>query len=508
MPANKKKIAKNAIALYIRMGIMLVVSLYTARVVIKELGVVDYGIYNVVGGVVSMLGFLTGALTHGVQRFFNFYIGRKDEENVNKVFWSSFVIMSAIGLLIIILGETVGLWFVNHKLTIPEDRMFAANWVYQLSLFVTICSLITVPYNAILISHEDFGVFTYISIGSAFCHLGIAFLLGIAGFDKLVFYALLMGLVSLLSLLVYVIICKNRYHSIRLARHNDKQLYKSILSFSGWNILGTSSYVVSTAGVNLIINMFFGPVVNAARGLSFQISAKVDEFINNIQQAMNPQIVQLYAQGDTEGVKALLDDNFRWNFTLYWMIALPLLFEIDYLLGLWLVEVPEYTGIFTSLIILRCLLKCFERPINSANFAVGDMKWINIYSSSTLVVSLLVMVALFYMGRPPYWAFVVDLFYVASCILFFMFKARKSGVFAFRRFLNKVLFPIILVMVISFMVTLLPRIIMESGITRLVSTLIVSTLASGISIYYILLTKSNRETLKQLVSTRILKKTV
>lgn len=503
MPTNKSKIAKNAIALYVRMAIVLVVSLYTSRVVLNQLGASDYGTFNVVGGVITMLSFMNSALSQGIQRFYNYHKGRNDYENINKIFFAGIVVMAAVAIILVILAETVGLWFLNAKMNIPADRMLAANWVFQFSVLCMLFNLMIVPFNAMIVAHEDFGIYAYLSIGQSVLNLVIAFLLIVSPFDKLVFFSGLVCLVQLIYVSTIFIICRLRYKQIHVVAHSEKPIYQSLLSFSGWNILGTSMFMVGTQGVNIILNIFFGTVVNAARGIAVQISSKVDMFINNIQQAMNPQIVQLYSRGEVKELQSLVDDNFRWNFSLYWLIALPLLFEIDYILELWLGKVPEYTAIFTSIIVLRSFLKCFERPINSVNFAIGKMKWLNIFATASVVVTTILMCVLFYIGFPPYWAFLIDCLSISFCIAYYMSHARRNNVFSFRHFFKVILLPISIVVFVSLGTASLVHFSLEPSVLRLFVTLVLTTTASGLLICYVLLTKAHRKKILGIVRSRL-----
>lgn len=495
MPADKGKIAKNAIALYFRMAIVLVVSLYTARVVLQQLGASDYGTFNVVGGVIMMLNFLVSTLSQGVQRFINYYKGINDINIINKILWSSIIIMLAIALVITILGETLGLWFLNTQLNIPSDRMNAANWVYQFSILSMLSILVFVPYHAMIVANEDFSFYAYVSIGSAFFNLFIAFLLLASAFDKLIFYAVLMFLLHLGQGLAYYIICKKKYHDIHVVKHKEKAIFKSLMTFSGWNVLGGATFTAGTTGVNIILNIFFGTIVNAARGIAVQISTKVDEFINNIQQAMNPQITQLYAKGEVKEMQALVYDNFRWNFSLYWLIALPMIFEIDYVLSVWLGNVPEYTGIFTVIIVLRSLLKCFERPINTINFAIGDMKPMNIFATCSVGCMIVLVIVFFKIGMPPYWAFLLDCLSILACTIYYMFCASRHKTFSFGNFTIKIFLPVVAVIIVSTTGTFLIRQVMGSNFIRFLVTCVVSTTLTGVSLFYILYTKKNRETI-------------
>ena len=504
MPSDKGKIAKNALALYARMGIILVVSLYTARVVLQQLGASDYGVNNVVGGIVTMLIFMTGALSQGVQRFINFHKGKDDYDSINKTFWSALLIMMIFGLIIVLLAESLGRLFLNAKLNIPAERMYAANWVYQFSILSMLMSLLMVPFNAIIVAHEDFRIYAYVSIGITFVNLGISFLLQVAPFDKLIFYSGMMCLLHVCNVVCHAIICRNRYKKIRPQRHKDIVIYKSLLSFSGWNILGTTSYVVSTQGINMILNIFFGTIVNAARGVANQICAKVDEFINNIQQAMNPQIVQLYSRGEMVAVQSLVYDNFRWNFSLYWLIALPILFEADYILKIWLGEVPEYTTVFLRIIILRSLVKCFERPVNSLNFAIGDMKRINIFASTAVLLTVVLLCVLFKLGLPPYWAFILDVICVSICTCFYMSCARRHAAFSFRYFGRHIFLPIVATILISATGTFFIRTFLDlSGFASLLLTLFTATIMTIVSLWFLVFSKDNRRKIIEIVKNRL-----
>lgn len=492
MPVNKKKIAKNAIMLYFRMGVVLIVSLFTARVVLQQLGASDYGTYNVVGGVVTMFNFMTSALSQGVQRFYNYHKGIGNSDEVNRVFSASFIIMLCVALVVIFLAETIGLWFLNAKMNIPADRMYAANWVYQFSVLTMVFALLIVPHNALIVAHEDFNIYAYISIAVALCNLGIAFLLKYTSSDKLIYYAGLICALHIANSLALFLITRIKYKKYRFVFHREKSVYVSLLSFSGWNILGVATNTLSTTGINIVLNLFFGTIVNAARGIAVQISSKVDDFIHNIQVAMNPQIVQTYARGEIKELQFLLDDNFRWNFSLYWLIALPLLFELDYILELWLGEVPPYTNIFTCLIVIRSFLKCFERPINSLNFAIGDMRPVNIIASSTVLLAFIVTCFLFVIGLPPYWAFVLDIIAIGTYVTFFIVRAQHKGVFSVSHFIYQIIIPICVVIIASSTLTFLIRLIPMHNVLKLFITLATTTFFSGGAIFFILLTTSNR----------------
>lgn len=495
--ADKKKIAKNTIALFFRMGLIMIISLYTSRVIIQQLGVSDFGTYNVVGGVVVMISFLISSLAQGIQRFINYYLGRKEEHQLNMVFTSGVAIMSSFAMVVFILGETVGLFVLNHYLNIPYERMPAANWVLQFSLFSVFASMLVVPFQGLILAHEDMKFYAYVSIIEAALKLSVAFALSISPIDKLVLYSLLLCITNYLILIFYNLFSKARYKECRFKWHNDKEIYKSLLKFSGWNVLGSSTSMLTVQGINIILNLFFSTIINAARGIAVQVSSLVDSTISNIQTAMNPQLTQLYAQEKYEEMKNLLFDNFKWNFYLYWLIALPLFLKIDYVLELWLGKgfVPEYTSIFIKITIIRCLLKCFERPLNTIIFATGDVKTVNLFSSSFYVIEILLAIVLFSLGFPPYWCFILDLLVVSSIVIYEMGFIHNKGIFSYSLFVIKVGVPLIVIMVISSILSYGVCKIPMSSILSLIFVCIASTIFSVLLIFGIGLSSSNRHLL-------------
>ena len=502
MGAEKGKIAKNAMMLYLRMGIVLVVSLYTSRIILQQLGVSDYGTYNVVGGVITILSFLTGTISNGTQRFYNYYKGLDDYETLNKYFFSSFIIMIGIALFMVIFGETVGLWFLNSKMNIPTDRMYAANWVYQFSIISIVVTLATSPYNSLINAHEDFKIYAYTSILFVLLKLVIAYLVAVSPIDKLIFYAAAMCIVTILNSVINVVICKIRYRRVFFIKHRDKSIYKTFFTFSGWNMLGSSSYIAATTGMNIILNIFFGTIVNAARGIAVTISSQIDSLIQNIQAATNPQIVQLYARKEFESMRSLVDDNCKWNFAMYWLVALPVILQVNQILELWLGIVPDYAPIFTIIIVLRSLLKCFEGPVNMVNFAIGEVKWLNIVSSICTFGSIALACGLFYLGYAPYWGFIVDAIAIILVLTYNIYRAGLKDVYTLKHFAKTIVIPVILIMVVSFSLTFASIFMIEEGIMKLIVTFVISGSVSGLLIFYKLFTKNQRDRLLSIVKSK------
>ena len=322
---NNKRIAKNTLVLYGRTLFVMLISLYTSRVILEVLGVDDFGIYNVVGGLVSMFALINGSLTSITQRFLNFELGKKNEERLKRIFSASLSIHFILSIFILLLGETVGLWFLNTGLNIAPERMIAANWVYQCSLLTFIVNLISLPYNAAIIAHEKMDIFAYVSILNAFLKLSIVFPLRWISSDKLAGYAMLMLLVSIVIRLIYGRYCRKHYPECSFAFCKDKALYGEITSFAGWTFIGNSSALLMTQGVNILLNIFCGVAVNAARGIAVQVGHAVDSFVTNFMTALKPQIVKSYASGEHEYMMKLVQRGSKFSFYLLLLLSLPII---------------------------------------------------------------------------------------------------------------------------------------------------------------------------------------
>ena len=360
---TNKRIAKNTIILYVRMLFLMCVSLYTSRVVLSALGVEDFGIYNVVGSIVSMFTILSGSLTSAISRFLTFELGRNNSVQLNRVFCTSIIIQVILAIIIIIAIETVGIWFVNNKMQIPANRINAALWVMHLSVLTFCINLISVPYNALIIAHERMSAFAYISIVEAVLKLSIAFLITISLLDKLIFYAILMAFVSVILRLIYGIYSRRNFEEAHFHFIFEKKLLKDMFGFAGWNFIGASSVVIRDQGGNIILNMFCGPVVNAARGVALQVNAATQQFVTNFQTAFNPQITKSFAAGDREYMHSLIMRGARFSFYLLLFLSLPLLLETQYILRIWLKVVPEHATNFTRLMLLFTMSESLAQPI-------------------------------------------------------------------------------------------------------------------------------------------------
>lgn len=444
---NNKRIAKNTLLLYFRMLLLMLVTLYTSRVVINKLGVTDFGIYNVVGGIVSMLGFLTSAMANAVQRFLSFEIGKGNSERINHIFNVSLMAHYCIAVFVLFVMEVAGVWYLNYYMNIPAERLNAANWVLQCSIFTAMFSIIQVPYNAIIISKEQMGVYAYISILEAILKLAIVYLLSICSFDRLKFYSVLVMVVTIGILMAYRIFCIKKYEEAKFKFIKDIKTLKEITKFAGWNMLGELAWVFTGQGVNIILNIFFGPAVNAARGLAEQVNGAVMKFINGFQTAVNPQLIKSYAVGQFEEMRQLLFRNIRFSFYLMFVLALPLILDMDFVLKLWLMDVPEFAVGFCRLILICSLVATLSNPLSQVARAYGDMRKYQIVVSIVLFLNFPLSYFVLKAGASPLMTIVVNII-VQGTLLFVRLYLVKSMInLSILDFIIKVLYPILKVLV-------------------------------------------------------------
>lgn len=382
---NNKRIAKNTLLLYFRMLFLMVVSLYTSRVILNALGVVDFGINNVVGGVIAMLGFLTGSLGAASSRYITYDLGKGDMNVMKKTFGNILSIHFILAGFVLVVGETLGLWFVTTQLQIPEGRETAAFWVYQFSVSSSMVGIISVPYNAAIIAHEKMSAFAYISIVDAVLKLLVAFLIVISPYDKLIVYALLIFLIMFFDRIIYGIYCSKHFEETKVHFSYDKKMFKEIFAFAGWTMNGNLAIIGYTQGVNILLNIFFGPVVNAARGVAVQVQGVCQQFCSNFQMALNPQLTKCYAQGELDYMHKLLCKSSKFSFFILLFIVLPLMFESPFVLKLWLGNVPEHTASFLRLILMSSLLYSLSNPIIVSVHATGKLKRFQIVEGTMLL---------------------------------------------------------------------------------------------------------------------------
>jgi O-antigen/teichoic acid export membrane protein len=364
------------------------VSLYTSRVVLNTLGVEDYGAYSLVGGVVVLFGFFNTAMSSATQRFLSFEIGTGDFEKLKQTFNATLNIHIGIALLVLVLAETLGLWFVNYKLNIDLERIDAINWVYQFSVLAFIISIIQVPYNSLIIARERMNIYAIYSIVEVLLKLGIVYLLLVSPYDKLKTYAVLMFIISSLIAFIYMIYCKKEFKESKYHFYYEPKYYQTLLSYSGWNLFGNIAAVARGQGINMILNLFFGTVVNAAYGITMQVQGAVNVFVTNFQMAVNPQIIKNYAQANVEQTHRLIFQSAKFSYFLMLILVMPIILNVDFILEFWLDNPPAYTSSFVILCLVGILIDCVSGPLMSAAQATGKIKWYQIVLGSLIFLCL------------------------------------------------------------------------------------------------------------------------
>lgn len=451
---NNKRIAKNTLVLYVRTIVVMLISLFSSRIILDALGEKDYGTYNVIGGVVSMLSILSGALSSSISRYLTFELGHGDKKKLNQVFSTSINIQVSIAIIILIIGEILGVWFLNYKMNIPTERLYAANWVLHCSILTFTLGLITVPFNALIIAHEKMNIFAYVSIFDAVAKLSIAYLLYISPWDRLIFYAILLVFIPLSTLFFYSIYCNHKFAEAHYHTVHDKQLTKEMTQFAGWGFFTNSAYMFNTQGVNILINLFFGVSVNAARAVTVQVESVITKFVNDFMTAINPQITKSYAQGDMEGMYTLVIRGAKFSMFLFLLMSLPIILETDYILNLWLVKVPEHTVNFVRLSIIGTMMMSIGNTGYTACMATGNIKryslWITLVGCLIFPISYLA----FYIGLPvetTYVIFILVYFAVDMVRLWLMKSMLHFPVWRFiRETFVKLLFISTLAIIIPF----------------------------------------------------------
>ena len=450
MAVNKTTIAKNTLMLYIRMILVMVVTLFTTRIVLKNLGVEDYGIYNVVAGIVTMFAFLNASMAGATQRFLSFELGINDEKKINIVFCQSVLIHIIIAVIIIILAETVGLWLVYNKLTIPDERFSAAMCVYQIATLSFIFHIVNVPYHATIIAHEKMSIYAWVSILDVVLKLGIAYLISVSPFDKLVFYSFLILLTAIVVFFFYRMYSKRHFKECTFHFVFYKEKFNEMFSFAGWNIIGNMAYTLRNQGSNILLNMFFGPVVNAARGVAHQVDGAVEHFVTNFQTACNPQIVKNYALKEYNETMRLVSQCSKYSFYLIVILAIPVIFQVDYILSIWLPSVPEYTAIFVRLILLNGIIDSISKPIKTYIKATGKVKWYMIIQGGFYLLALPVIYLFLKVGYSPISSVVIlVVFTFCGTFLRLLLVKKEAKGFSIRYFAKTVLQPCTIVGVLS-----------------------------------------------------------
>ena len=487
-----KRIAKNTLVLYVRMLFTMGISLFTSRVILQTLGVEDYGISSVVGGVISMFTFINAAMVSSTQRYLNFELVRGDANQLRSVFSTSLQIHALIALAIIVLSETVGLWFLNEKLVIPEARMTAAMWVYQCSILSCAVSIMSTPYNAVIVAHEKMSAFAYISILDVSLKLLVVYLLVVLPFDKLIILAILNLLVQLFIRYIYTLYCHRHFPESYFQFWFNKTLFKEMFGFAGWSFWGNLAAILYTQGLNMMLNIFFGPIVNAARGIAVQVQSAVQQFVGGFQTALNPQITKNYASNNLPQMHSLMFRSARFSFLLLFFLSLPVLMETNFILTLWLKTVPDDAVVFTQIMICISLIYTTANPCVIANQATGKVKIYQMVVGGILLLILPISYVVLKLGAPAYSVFIVH-FCIESLAQFSrMYMLRKLIHLPLWQYMKNIYIPIVSTVVIAIILPLVVRMQVAEGWLRFLAVGFTCVLSVGASSYFIGFTKQER----------------
>ena len=504
--SNNKRISLNSLALFLRMMLLMGVGLLTSRVVLASLGAEDYGIYNVVGSVVVLFVFLNYAMMNATQRYITYELGKNDFTRLNKVFCTSMNIHVVISLIILLFVETAGLWFLYNKLMIPANRLESAFWVMQFSVVATIVSVVSVPYNALIIAHEKMAAFAYISIFDAVCKLGVAYYISISSHDRLIVYSVLLLLIGVIDRLIYNVYCHRKFPESHYRFFKDVPLMKEMASFAGWSLTGNIAFVAATQGLNMLLNMFFSPAVNAARGVAVQVQSVLVNFSTNVENAIKPQITKSYAVGEFDRMSALSYASARFSFYTLFLVAAPVIVEIHFVLSLWLKAVPAHTEMFVVLILIITLVDSLSNPLLTIVQSTGKIK------RYQTVVGLIYMsiLPLSYIGLKcvdfPEMVFIVNLIVVTLLQIVKVKIVCPSVGMSVLKYFTKVYFPAMVVAVIVFLMSVIPFLLMYEGIWRLLVVSVTSCVSLLFAVYVIGIDKNERMFIKNKIAQLFQKK--
>lgn len=483
--SSNKTLAKNTIFLYLRTLLTMCISLYTSRVFLDALGITDYGIYNVIGGFVAMFAIITGALSASISRFVTFEIGKKNGSRINEVFCTSINIQVVLIVIVFIVGELIGPWFIDKHLNIPVERIIAAKWIFQCSLFSFAFNLLSVPYNACLIAHEKMKVFAYISILEAVLKLIICYALIVINYDRLIVYSILLLLVSIIIRFIYSIYCSRQFSECKYRKNYDIPLFLDMLKFSGWSFLTNCAYIFNTQGVNILINLFFGVSVNAARGIATQVESAIMKFANDFSTAINPQIIKSYAVGDYKSMLQLVYRGAKISYFLLLFLSLPVILETDFILCFWLKDVPEHTSILFQLCMIGVMIDRIGCTTTIACMATGKIKnytiWVSIVACFVFPLTWLC----FQMGMPVESTYMMYILVYLGVDIVRMIMMRMLIDFSIREYLYEIY---VVSMVATLAAIILPLAVthyLEPSVTRFFITCLVCILSCILSILFI-----------------------
>ena len=496
---NANKVTRNTILLYFRQILILLVSLYSVRIVLSNLGAIDYGIYNVVAGVVTMFGFLSGAMATASQRYFSFELGRQNIEQLKKTFNISFIIYVCITVILLCLAETIGVWFVYTKLNIPIDRLPTARWVYQFSIISFVFTIMATPYMALIIAHEDMNIYAYLSIAEASLKLLIAFVLPLLGNDKLFYYGLMLALSVVMVTTLYRYTARRKYKECKESWYWDWPLFKEILSYTGWNTFGALVGVFKNQGINIVLNQYFNPIIVASRGIAYQVNSAVSSFAQNFSTAVRPQIIKSYAVHDITAMRKVVFQSCKTTFILMYLLTLPLVLEMQFVLRLWLKNPPDYAVIFTQLALLDALVESISFPIMTVAQATGKIKLYQSVVGGLLLLNLPISLIFIAFGYPAESVFIIAIILSAVAFIVRLLIVRQLVDFSIISFFRQVIMPLIITAFISLLVPLYVHNSLQEGFVRFVITGFLSVVSIILFTYTFALSKEERSVIARIL---------
>lgn len=500
MANQNTTIAKNTLFLSIRMVFVLFVSLYTSRVFLNVLGVVDYGISNVVAGFVSMFGFLNTSLANAIQRFYNAELGKSGKEGVTKVYNTSLVIQSIIAAIVFILLETVGLWYLYEKMVIPEERFHVAFWLYQFSTVSAVVVIMQSPFSAAIMAYERMNTYAIISILDVVLKLAFALLLPYVPFDQLLMYGAFYLFVTILNFALNFGYSKLHFKELHIQRIFAKGMFRDMISFSGWNLFGTFACMAREQGLNLVLNLFFGPIVNAAQGIAYQVSGAMQGFVSNLSLAAKPQMVQSFATGESSRTIKLMYTMSKLSFIFLFMMAIPIMLNIDVILHLWLGDsVPEHTSAFVILILLTSFMNNFNAPLSNVVYATGKMRNYEVTFSLLNLLIIPISYLSLKLGAPAESVFVVyfimTIFVQVACLL----VLKTLVTISLRQYIKQLIIPLVVVAFVVCLIAFLSNMLMEEGFVRFILDVLVVGLVSAPLFYYISLDAAEKNIVNSII---------
>ena len=504
--SGNKRIAKNSLFMSIRMIIVLVVSLYTTRVVLNVLGVEDFGVYNVVAGFVSMFAFLNNAMSSATQRFFNFELGKNGIEGARRVYCASLMIHFLLALVIVLVTEPIGLWYLHNKMVLPEGRMIAAEWIFHFSVISLFVTIVNAPFSAAVVAHEKMDFYSIMSVLDVFLKLIMVILLPYIKGDRLIFYGFFFLILTTFNTSLYIIFCKKHFEEIRLGVKVPRLLFKEMLSFSGWSVFSSIAYMLREQGVNLVLNSFFGTIINAARGVANQVNGAIQGFISSIVAPSRPQVIQSYSKGNISRTWNLTFSISKITCLFFFLMSLPICMEVDFILKLWLGDaIPEHTQNFVIIMLATNTIGTFVAPISTVMHATGKIKFYQILSSTSNLMSVPLAYLFLLIDDVPeyaYWALFVT---CITNLLAGLIPARKYANLSFRTYFKVVLLPCLSVVISTIPIAFIPHLFLEQGFLRLIIEVVLCVCIVTFFSYRFALNNDERNLVRQLMDNLIKK---